>query len=220
MATEKSIRAVAWVGTVSVVGGLDSRGAAGLLALLAALLLLGQRIVNLGDHSTTGKRDVLEKSTQIGIVAHGDADGAGSDALALLHGGVLGGELEQLGSEVLNDGRQVHSAAACNALGVAPAAQHGRDAANGEDQSSASTAALSAAALLGYRSALALWCGTSHVMILLSVRNSNDDPKPLHRKQDSMKRSGGKRAEKVGRLKFSCWRSSIRLLVKREKIKK
>ena len=64
----------------------------------------------------------------------GEGEGAGGDAL--LTGGGLGGELQKLSGQVLEDGSGVDSSSGTDAAGEAALAEEGADATDGEDQSS------------------------------------------------------------------------------------
>ena len=102
--------------------------------LLLGLLLLLQGGVDRTDNSTAGEGDVGEELTEVLVVADGQGDGAGGDAL--LAGGGLGGELQKLSSQVLEDSGGVDGSSTSDTAGEAALAEEGSDATDGEDQSS------------------------------------------------------------------------------------
>ncbi|GET93931.1 histone H2A, putative [Leishmania tarentolae] len=107
------------------------------LALLAALLLR-HRLADVRHHAAVGQGHVLQKRADVVVVAHGQHHGARVQTAPLLPAlrGRLHGQLQQLRSQVLQHGRQVHGAGGANAAGVLTAAHHRADAAHREDQAS------------------------------------------------------------------------------------
>eukprot|EP01084_Bolivina_argentea_P177659 307207_1 len=112
-----------------------------LLALLAGLL--GDGLADGGQDATAGQGHVLEERAEVLVVAHGERHRARRHALRRLllaeHG--LGGQLEQLGGEVLKHGAKVDGAGRADAAGVLSLAEHRADAADREDQTSLGAAA-------------------------------------------------------------------------------
>src|SRR3990167_1514580 len=113
---------------------LDLRG--GGRPFAGALLLLGlESLLDLGHDAAARQSHVLEEGAEVGVVAHGEREGARGDALALAaleHR--LGGQLEDLGHDVLEHAGEVRRRALRHARRVAPLAELARDAADGEDE--------------------------------------------------------------------------------------
>ncbi|GET88344.1 histone H2A, putative [Leishmania tarentolae] len=107
------------------------------LALLAALLLR-HRLADVRHNTTVGQGHVLQKRANVVVVAHSQHHGARVQAAPLLAAlrGRLHGQLQQLRSQVLQHGRQVHSARGADAASVLAATHHRADAAHREDQAS------------------------------------------------------------------------------------
>jgi hypothetical protein len=139
-------------------------GLGGLLGLLSLLGLLGG-LSSDGDTSDTTARegDVLEEGTEVSVVADGESEGAGSDALGALGDG-LGSEFEGLSSQVLESGSEEDSGARGDTLGVAALAEEATDAASGEGE-----AGLVATGLLG-SDLLDGLLGSSHFMSFVVER--------------------------------------------------
>jgi hypothetical protein len=114
-----------------VINKWDSR-LGGLLGLLGLLL---QGLVDGCNNSTAAQGNVLQEGAQVVVVADGKGEGTGADTLTLSLDD-LGGELEKLSGQVLQDGSGVDSSGGTNAAGIAALAEEGSDATNGEDQSS------------------------------------------------------------------------------------
>ena len=80
--------------------------------------------------------DASEQLVELLIVLDGQGDVAGDDAGLLVVAGGVSGELEDLGSEVLEDGGEVDAGANSDALGVATLLQVASDTRDGELKSS------------------------------------------------------------------------------------
>ncbi|ESL09554.1 histone H2A [Trypanosoma rangeli SC58] len=118
--------------------------------LLAALVLLRQRLVQTRHHATARQGHVPQQGAEVVVVAHSERHRAGCQALGPL--GLLArrlhGELQQLSCQVLQHRRHVHGARRTDTTGVLATAQQRADAAHGEDQAGLRRAA--AAALPGH----------------------------------------------------------------------
>ena len=75
----------------------------------------------------------------------GECDGTRGNTLLMVLARNLTGELEKLGSEVLQHSGEVHRGGGGHTLGVASTAEHGADAAHGKDQTRLRATALLAA---------------------------------------------------------------------------
>jgi hypothetical protein len=64
-------------------------------------------LVNVGQNTTLGDGDVAEKLVQFLIVADGKLEMTGDDTGLLVVTGGVTGQLEDFGSQVLEDGSQV-----------------------------------------------------------------------------------------------------------------
>ena len=113
--------------------------------------------MDVGEDTTLGDGHTGEQLVELLIVADGELEGARDDARLLVVAGGVAGELENLGGEVLEDGRQVHGGTGANALSVVALAEETVDTAHGELEASARGARLGLACL-GTGLALALAC--------------------------------------------------------------
>lgn len=104
-------------------------------ALFGARLSVGKRtLVNVGQHTTLGDGDVTQQLVQLLIVADGELQVAGDDTGLLVVAGGVASQLENLGSEVLEDGSQVDRGTSTDTLGIVALAQETVDTTDGERQ--------------------------------------------------------------------------------------
>jgi len=93
------------------------------LELLRVGVLLGlgreEHRVDVGDDTTRGDRDVLEQLVQLLVVADGQLDVAGDDAHTLVVARGVASQLEDLSSEVLEHGSEVHGRTGSDTGGIA-----------------------------------------------------------------------------------------------------
>jgi len=71
--------------------------------------------MDVGQHTASGDGDVTQEAVELLIIAHGQLDVAGDDAGLLVVLGGIAGQLEDLGSEVLEDGADVDGGASAHA---------------------------------------------------------------------------------------------------------
>ena len=89
----------------------------------ALSLLADERLVDVGDHTTAGDGG-LDQSVQLLVSPDGQLEMSGCDPLHLEILTGVAGQLEDLGSEVLQDGRAVHGSSGSNSSRAeAPALQ-------------------------------------------------------------------------------------------------
>ena len=85
-------------------------------------LLLGllgeQDAVDVGKDTAGGDGDTAEQLAQLLVVADGQLDVTGHNAVLLVVAGSVASKLKHLGGEVLEDGSQVHGGASTDALGI------------------------------------------------------------------------------------------------------
>ena len=89
-----------------------------------------------------GDGDSREKFVQLLVVTDGELKMSGDDSGLLVVTGGVTGQLEDLSSEVLEDGSQVDRGTSTHSLGVVAFAEESVDSANGELKSSAAGSAL------------------------------------------------------------------------------
>lgn len=111
------------------------------LQLLASVLatlatsLLGQKIlVDVGENTTLGDRDIAQQLVQFLIVADGKLEVTGNDTGLLVVTGSVTSKLENFSSKVLEDGSEVDGSTGTNALSVVALAEKTVDTANGESE--------------------------------------------------------------------------------------
>ena len=90
--------------------------------------------MDVGQDAAGSDGDAAEELAQLLIIADGQLDVAGHDAVLLVVAGRVAGELKHLGSEVLEDGGQVDRGAGADALGILSLLEVAGDAAHGELQ--------------------------------------------------------------------------------------
>lgn len=89
-------------------------------------------LVNVGENTTLGDGDVAEKLVQLLIVADGELKVTGNDTGLLVVTGGVASKLEDLSSQVLEDGCEVDGSAGTNTLSVVALAEETVDTADGE----------------------------------------------------------------------------------------
>jgi hypothetical protein len=93
-------------------------------------------LVDVGQDTTLGDGDVSQELVQLLIVADGELKVTGDDTCLLVVTGSVTGELENLGSQVLEDGSQVDGSTGTDTLGVVALAEETVDTADGERETS------------------------------------------------------------------------------------
>nr|XP_031362503.1 uncharacterized protein LOC110483068 [Lonchura striata domestica] len=97
--------------------------------------LLGQQHgLDVGQHATLRDRHLAQQLVEFLVVADGELQVAGDDARLLVVAGRVARQLQDLGRQVLQHGRQVHGRAGAHALRVVALAQQPVHAAHGELQ--------------------------------------------------------------------------------------
>ena len=109
----------------------------GLGSLLAGSLLGEQACVDVGQNTALGNRHSAKQLVELLVVADGQLKVAGVDAGLLVVAGSVSGELEDLGSEVLEDSSKVDGGASTDAAAEGALAEQTVDAAHGELESGA-----------------------------------------------------------------------------------
>ena len=88
--------------------------------------------VDVGEHTALGDGDTAKELVELLVVADGELDVAGDDAALLVVASSVASKLEDLSSEVLEDGSEVHGGTTTDAGGELALLQKARDTANGE----------------------------------------------------------------------------------------
>lgn len=109
---------------------------------------LERTLVNVGQNTTLGDGDVAEKLVQLLIVADGELEMTGDDTGLLVVAGSVTGQLEDFGSQVLEDGSEIHGGTGTDTLSVVALAQETVDTTDGEGEAGLGRTA---------KTALALW---------------------------------------------------------------
>ena len=131
-----------------------------LAGILAGLALLGEEHgVDVGEHTTGGDGHAAEQLVELLVVADGQLDVAGHDAVLLVVAGGVAGELKDLGAQVLEDGGGVDGGTGTDGLGVAALLDVAGDTAHGELEAGLGAAGDGLAAL----ATLACWFLAGHV---------------------------------------------------------
>jgi hypothetical protein len=99
-----------------------------------AIMADGLTLVNVGKDTTLGDGDVAEQLVQLLIVADGKLEMSGDDTGLLVVAGSVTGQLENLSSEVLEDGGQVDGSTGTDTLSVVALAEQTVDTTDGESQ--------------------------------------------------------------------------------------
>jgi hypothetical protein len=118
--------------------------------------------VDVGEHTAGGDGDACEQLVELLVVAHSELHVARDDARLLVVTGGVAGELEDLGGEVLENGRQVHGRARADARGVLALLQVAVHTADGELQAGLLGAGDGLAALGLATTGRALACLSGH----------------------------------------------------------
>ena len=105
--------------------------------------LLGEKDgLDVGQDTTLGDGDSREKFVQLLVITDGELKMSWDDSGLLVVTGSVASQLEDLSSEVLEDGSQVDRGTSTHSLGVVAFAEESVDSANGELKSSAAGSAL------------------------------------------------------------------------------
>ena len=91
-------------------------------------------LVNVGEDTTLGDGDVAEKLVQLLVVADGELKMTGNDTGLLVVTGSVTGQLEDFGSQVLEDGGKVHGGTSTDTLGVVALAKQTVNTTDGEGE--------------------------------------------------------------------------------------
>ena len=87
--------------------------------LLGSTRLLGQKNgVDVGQHTTTSNSDTSEQLVELFVVLDGKSQMTGHDTALLVVAGGVTGKLEDLGTEVLEDGSEVDGGTSSHTGGV------------------------------------------------------------------------------------------------------
>lgn len=92
--------------------------------------------MDVGEDTTLGDGDVTQELVQLLIVADGELEVTGNDTGLLVVTGGVTGQLENFGSQVLEDSSEVDGSTGTNTLSVVALAEQTVDTANGEGQTS------------------------------------------------------------------------------------
>lgn len=92
--------------------------------------------MNVREDTTLGDSDVTQQLVQLLIVADGELEVTRDDTGLLVVTGGVASQLENLSSEVFEDGSQVYGSTGTDTLGVVALAQQTVDTADGERQTS------------------------------------------------------------------------------------
>lgn len=90
--------------------------------------------MDVGEDTALGDGDVAEQLVQLLVVPDGELEMAGDDAGLLVVAGSVASQLEDLSSEVLQDGGEVDGSTGTDALGVVALAEQTVDTADGEGE--------------------------------------------------------------------------------------
>ena len=105
--------------------------------------LLGEKdSLDVGEDTTLSDGDSREKLVQLFVITDGELEMSGDDSGLLVVTGSVASQLEDLSSEVLEDGSQVDWGTSTHSLGVVSLAEESVDATDGELKSRAAGSAL------------------------------------------------------------------------------
>ena len=90
--------------------------------------------MNVGEDTTLGDGDVAQKLVQLLIVPDGELKVTGDDTGLLVVTGSVTGQLEDFGSEVLEDGSEVDGGTGTDTLSVVALAEKTVDTTDGESE--------------------------------------------------------------------------------------
>ena len=90
--------------------------------------------MNVGQNTTLGDGDVAKEFVQLLIVADGELKMTGDDTGLLVVAGSVASQLENLGSQVLENGSQVDGSTSTDALRVVAFAEETVNTTNGESE--------------------------------------------------------------------------------------
>lgn len=93
-------------------------------------------LVNVGEDTTLGDGDVTQELVQLLIVPDGELQVTGNDTGLLVVAGGVASQLQNLSSEVLEDGSEVDGSTGTDTLGVVALAEQTVDTADRESQTS------------------------------------------------------------------------------------
>lgn len=91
-------------------------------------------LVNVGENTTLGDGDVAEKLVQLLIVADGELEMTGNDTGLLVVASSVAGQLENFGSEVLENGSEVDGSTGTDTLSVVALAEQTVDTTDRESE--------------------------------------------------------------------------------------
>jgi hypothetical protein len=111
-------------------------------------LLWEEHAVDVWQNTTAGDGHTSEELGELLVVADRELDVAWGDASLLVVAGGVTGELESLGGEVLEDGREVDRGTGTNTLGEVALLQEAADTANWELEAGLGRFAFAAGGLL------------------------------------------------------------------------
>ena len=98
--------------------------------------MVQRTLVDVGEDTTLGNGDVAQELVQLLIVADGKLKVTGNDTGLLVVTGGVTSQLENLSSEVLENGSQVDGGTGTDTLSVVALAEQTVDTANGEGETS------------------------------------------------------------------------------------
>ena len=96
--------------------------------------MMQRTLVNVGEDTTLGDGDVSEKLVQLLVVPDGELEMTGNDTGLLVVAGSVTGQLEDFGSEVLENGSEVDGSTGTDTLSVVALAEKTVDTTNGESE--------------------------------------------------------------------------------------
>lgn len=91
-------------------------------------------LVNVGEDTTLGDRDVTKELVQLLVVADGELEMTRDDTSLLVVAGGVAGQLEDFGSQVLKDSSEVDGGTGTDTLSVVALAEQTVDTADGKGE--------------------------------------------------------------------------------------